>query len=50
MLMNDINALIIKLNKMSSELRSCSGNNEDFSEIMVQIDSYIESLNTNLTL
>ena len=49
-LMNDINALIIKLNKMSSELRSCSGNNEDFSEIMVQIDSFIESLNTILTL
>ena len=49
-LMSDINALITKLNKMSSELRSCSGTNEDFSEIMVQIDSFIESLNTILTL
>ncbi len=49
-LMSDINALIIKLNKMSSELRSCSGNNEEFSEIMVQIDSFIESLNTISTL
>jgi len=49
-LISDINALIIKLNKMSSELRAFSDNAEEFSEIMVQIDSFIESLNTILTL
>ena len=49
-LINDINALIIKLNKMSSELRAHSDNAEEFSEVIVNIDSFIESLNTMLTL
>ena len=49
-LMSDINALITKLNKMSSELRAHSDNAEEFSEVIVQIDSFIESLNTMLIL
>jgi len=35
---------------MSSGLRARSDNAEKFSEIIVQIDSFIESLNTILTL
>lgn len=35
---------------MSSELRAHSDNAEEFSEVIVQIDSFIESLNTMLTL
>ena len=35
---------------MSSEMRACSDNAEEFSEVIVQIDSFIESLNTMLTL
>mgnify|MGYP003319518368 CR=1 FL=1 len=49
-LMNDINILIIKLKKISSELQNFRKNSEEFSEIMVRIDSFIESLNTILTL
>ena len=35
---------------MSSELRAHSDIAEEFSEVIVQIDSFIESLNTMLTL